>query len=47
MRALALLGLLALAGCTPPAPEGESQATPAASGVSLSGYGTVGVAKTF
>lgn len=46
MRALALLGLLALAGCTPPAPEREAPAV-SSTGVTLSGYATVGVAKTF
>ena len=47
MRALALLTVLALAGCTPPAPERAASTVPATTGVSLSGYATVGVAKTF
>ncbi|MGR3628018.1 hypothetical protein K3758_04635 [Sulfitobacter sp. W002] len=41
-------GTLSLAACTPPQPSARQDAPPPAEpGISLSGYATVGVAKTF
>jgi hypothetical protein len=44
--ATVLLALLALAACTPPAPKQNDAPTPEP-GLSVSGYATVGVVKTF
>ena len=44
--AAVLLGLLALAACTPPAPK-QDDAPTTEPGLTVSGYATVGVVKTF
>ncbi|MEX3314525.1 hypothetical protein [Sulfitobacter sp. PS-8MA] len=41
-----LLSLAALAACTPPAPK-TPEAAPVEPGLSVSGYGSFGVVKTF